>query len=720
MFRKCFPLAVALGFLAGSAFAQNVGKNWGTHYPGGLNESETNPSIEYRIADEWAGSPATMFRNYNVPSYTEDVKLTAGQTTPFFVNDRVDDLGQFTRTFFRGVGIDPPKVFRHQPPTVTQDGQQLLRAGWTIFPEQKDGVNPSLGADLYREDQDTDSGGIKRRRQTFTWVNRDLEGVIFEIQTFSFPTIPIQPDLRVGERGAAPTAEIAQLNPMLEDFYIGWHWYWGASDRGPSGGTFQTPEPGDQSRWLTAGFGQVGLWDEVNYWDDTRKLMYSHDGDATDADGYRADGDDRGEPAPGPGAVLDGAAETGVSAGEFLETHYKARIFLHLDKEPVTDETVLSDNWLDDNNESDLEMRQPHVADVVPDAGWTATSGSDLRTVWDFYTKPNTTRDERIFVSDPDQPGWVNSSSRFQEWMTVFGPWQLEPGQSIHLVSAYIVDGPDMAANKAWGKQWQEGTITFAEKEAFLDSGFDSLNAAIAATQAAWDNRNVIPDVGIQPVGEVAPAWPPSVTVESGPDLNKLSWTASPDAVSYTIYRMEGFETRPRERFAADQITPQGPIATGITGLSYDDTDVVRGTRYFYSVVAVDADGDESAFFATRTETGVSPFKAPSNQLASIRVVPNPFQIQGGDLSAGGFNFSGQPHKLLFVNLPASAIIRIFSVTGDLIQELNHTAGSGDFSWDLMISDNNQFITSGIYFAHITSTDPTVPGTHIEKFVVVR
>lgn len=720
MFRKLIPLAILLAFLADTATAQNVGKNWGEDYPGGIEETDTDPDIRNRVARSWAGGPTIMFRNYNVPSYTEDANITAGATVEFFVNDRVDDLGQISGTFYRNFNDPLPKIYRHQPPTITQDGTQLLRAAWQIFPERLDAVNPQLGADLYRENRIADSGGITQRRQTWQWVHPDLEGVIFEIQTFSFPTQPIQPDLRVGERGAAVTPEIATLNPMLEDFYIGWHWYWQSADRGPSGGTFQTPEPGDETRWLTAGFGQLGLWDEVNYWDDARKLMYSHDGDATDADGYRADGDDRGEPAPGPGSVLDGAAETGISAGEFLESFYKARIFLHLDKTPVSDSTSLSENWLDDANEPDLEKRQPYLSDVVPDAGWTATSGSDLRTVWDFYTKPNTTRADRTFISDPDQPGWVNSSSRFQEWLTVWGPWNLEPGQYIHLVSAYIVDGPNMDMNKAVGKQWVDGAITFAEKEAFLDSGFDSLNAAIATVQAAWDNRNVIPGIGIQPVGEVAPQWPPTVSVESGPDINRISWTASPDAVSYTIYRMEGFETRPRERYAADQITPQGPIATGLTSLTYDDTDVVRGTRYFYSVVAVDADGDESSFFATRTEQGVSPFKAPSNQLSTIRVVPNPFQIQGGDLSAGGYNFSGQPHKLLFVNLPASAIIRIFSVTGDLIQELNHTAGSGDFSWDLMISDNNQFITSGIYFAHITSTDATVPGTHIEKFVVVR
>ncbi|MCZ6632425.1 MAG: hypothetical protein O7G87_03405, partial [bacterium] len=72
------------------------------------------------------------------------------------------------------------------------------------------------------------------------------------------------------------------------------------------------------------------------------------------------------------------------------------------------------------------------------------------------------------------------------------------------------------------------------------------------------------------------------------------------------------------------------------------------------------------------------------------------------------------------VKLPAQAVIRIFSISGDLIQEIKHSAGSGDLSWDLMINDNNQFLTSGIYFAHIESLDPQVPGSHVEKFIVVR
>ena len=39
----------------------------------------------------------------------------------------------------------------------------------------------------------------------------------------------------------------------------------------------------------------------------------------------------------------------------------------------------------------------------------------------------------------------------------------------------------------------------------------------------------------------------------------------------------------------------------------------------------------------------------------------------------------------------------------DTMAELLHDSGSGDESWDIMTNDNNQFLSSGIYMAHITS-----------------
>ena len=114
----------------------------------------------------------------------------------------------------------------------------------------------------------------------------------------------------------------------------------------------------------------------------------------------------------------------------------------------------------------------------------------------------------------------------------------------------------------------------------------------------------------------------------------------------------------------------------------------------------------------------MSPFSSPVSDLTQVRVVPNPYSILGGDLSSGGTNFTGQPNKLLFVNLPANAIIRIFTLNGDLVTRLDHTSGSGDEEWELMANDNNQFIVSGVYVAHIT--DPATGNSDIEKFIIVR
>jgi hypothetical protein len=203
------------------------------------------------------------------------------------------------------------------------------------------------------------------------------------------------------------------------------------------------------------------------------------------------------------------------------------------------------------------------------------------------------------------------------------------------------------------------------------------------------------------------------VAYASGPERNEITWNAVPEAVGYNVYKMAGHESN-----LAD---PPVPINgnTLISGTSFTDTDVIRGERNFYAVSAVDADGQQSSIFATRgLGGGVSAFSQPFNDLTKVRIVPNPYSILGGDLSGGGTNFTGQPNKLLFVNLPARAIIRIFTLQGDLVTRIDHTTGSGDEEWALMANDNNQFIVSGVYVAHITN--PDTGETDIEKFVVVR
>ena len=318
-----------------------------------------------------------------------------------------------------------------------------------------------------------------------------------------------------------------------------------------------------------------------------------------------------------------------------------------------------------------------------------------------FYLHIPFSKNERIAISDPDRAGYVTTEQIYQ-WLTTFGPWDLKLGQSIHIVSAIIVAGPSEDMNKKIGKQWADGTISFADKEAFLDSGFDSLTATVAVARQAWANRT-----GTMPRLPASPSWPSSVTLISGPDQNELSWAAVAGADKYHVYRYTG-------RYTASPDHIGSP-----TGTSFNDNTALRGTRYYYSVTAIGADGLESSRYATRSEAaGISPFRGPVNDVTKVRIVPNPYQVQGGEIGSGGYNYTGQPNKLQFVNLPAQAVIHIFTITGDLITRLDHTSGSGDESWDLMISDNNQFLVSGIYFAHIE--DSTSGQKHIERFIVVR
>jgi len=710
--KRLFFVLVAV-MMAGSAYAQShqTGTLWGAGWssgggrlvwPGGLETGETDPDVGNRIGNGGYGVVG-LFASFNVPGYYEARQSAVNSTQTPWANDLLDDLADFSSARLGGtatrLNTPNPKFFRHAPPTLTQDGSQILRTNWRLFSENDDAVRSDLGADLMISSTIVTSEGLRITGESYSWSNANADDMIFEVTTITYPSNPHVIDLRAGERGVAASPETASKNPSYDNFHIGLNYYLQRGGSGPNGGAHITITPEDGGRAYDAGLLAGGIWDEVNYWDDTDKLLYVHDGDDNDKLGYRPDGDDRGEPAPGSGDVLSSALGANISAGEFMESHYKGRVFLHIDKTPTDDPNVLSDNWLEDN--SDPELVQPRQVRWVAGEAWTNTRNADRKTVYNFYTQPGTTRDDRIATSDPDRAGYVTTEQIYQ-WLTTFGPWDLKLGQSIHIVTAVIVAGPSESENKRVGKQWADGTISFADKEAFLDSGLDSLKATVAVAREAWTNRT-----GTMPRLPAAPAWPSSVTLTSGPDQNELSWDAVAGAAKYHIYRYTGRHTAPPEQIGS------------VTGTSFNDETALRGTRYYYSVTAIDANGLESSRFATRTEAGgISPFRGPTNDVTQVRIVPNPYQVQGGEIGSGGYNYTGQPNKLQFVNLPAQAVIHIFTITGDLVTRLDHTSGSGDESWDLIISDNNQFLVSGIYFAHIE--DPTSGQKHIERFIVVR
>ena len=82
--------------------------------------------------------------------------------------------------------------------------------------------------------------------------------------------------------------------------------------------------------------------------------------------------------------------------------------------------------------------------------------------------------------------------------------------------------------------------------------------------------------------------------------------------------------------------------------------------------------------------------------------------------------------KIEFKNLPPVCKISIFSLAGDLIQEIQHDNATDYEFWNL-VTKNQQSIVSGVYIYVVEAPKVSVTGLtsgdlkkHIGKFVVFR
>ncbi len=97
---------------------------------------------------------------------------------------------------------------------------------------------------------------------------------------------------------------------------------------------------------------------------------------------------------------------------------------------------------------------------------------------------------------------------------------------------------------------------------------------------------------------------------------------------------------------------------------------------------------------------------AAGNELKDIKVVPNPYFVRYND---------GVDPEVVFINVPDECKIRIYTLAGDLVQTIDHDAGTGDAGWDLL-SSNRQQVASGIYLYHVESEY----GEFLGRFAVVK
>ncbi len=150
----------------------------------------------------------------------------------------------------------------------------------------------------------------------------------------------------------------------------------------------------------------------------------------------------------------------------------------------------------------------------------------------------------------------------------------------------------------------------------------------------------------------------------------------------------------------------------------------INGLKYYYAVVAYDPDKPargltsiESAKSNYRKTLGGAPDPviprtdtAAEDNLDNVKVVPNPYK--GTALFESRYE-----DRISFINLPPRCKISIFSLTGDLVDEIyKEDATTGAVYWDL-ISRNEQKVVSGLYIYAVET-----PGGEkkIGKFLIIR
>ncbi len=301
-----------------------------------------------------------------------------------------------------------------------------------------------------------------------------------------------------------------------------------------------------------------------------------------------------------------------------------------------------------------------------------------------------------------------------------FGPYDLAPGDSIHIVLAEAVDGLSREQCVTLGKQWFDNAAPFTLpngattsnrdqfKNAWVKTGIDSLYRTFRHAGQNFKAGYAIPQ----------PPPPPSIfEVNSGGDRISLSWTDNatswPGFDGYKIYRATGKpDTTYTEIFSCNRANVVH---------TFDDVTARRGFDYYYYIVSKD-DGSRndvhpgtplvSSKFYTMTNAPAYLRRPAANDLADIRVVPNPYNIRARELQFGNV----APDRIAFFGLPPECTIKIYTERGDLIETLEHTDGSGDELWDSLTS-SRQIVVSGLYIAVFETPDGR---SAMRKFIIIR
>ena len=172
----------------------------------------------------------------------------------------------------------------------------------------------------------------------------------------------------------------------------------------------------------------------------------------------------------------------------------------------------------------------------------------------------------------------------------------------------------------------------------------------------------------------------------------------------------------------------------GNTGLAYEYVDVglVNNLEYYYTVTSFtkpDIISGQSSLESNKNVNAreITPgTMAPLSVSDEIAVVPNPYRGDvryqdykpAWEVVKAGYEWYETDRRIQFINIPSPSEIKIYTLSGDLVQTLQHNDPSRGFAdWNLT-SMVGQAVASGIYL--YTVEDKKNSDVFVGKFVIIK
>jgi hypothetical protein len=174
-----------------------------------------------------------------------------------------------------------------------------------------------------------------------------------------------------------------------------------------------------------------------------------------------------------------------------------------------------------------------------------------------------------------------------------------------------------------------------------------------------------------------------------------------------------------RHFFATSSLPPDGTVWTLRTYSGTVSAEVGDGAEdpsgYVYHEVYDGSTGLRPGLIpnaALTWESAEGTSITSSWNLDLVHTVPDPY------LATSQYDRSPTSKQLNFVNLPVRATVRIYTLTGVLVNQLEHEdiSGGGRLVWNLR-NTSNQFVASGVYFFHVVTPEGD---ERVGKFTIVN